>query len=259
MAMLRVKLLLIFCVSFLYNGISQQTSVQDLERDLVSSYQKIADLSIQSDMDSLFLFNERFNETLWNGLSQNDSTLTYTFADLKAAGVYVCSSEDKKFRIYSWDTYTGGTMHFFNYLYQYSDGANVYTYRVSIEEGHPARFFSKIFTFVNGGYTYYFGIGNAILSTSEVTQSIHTFQIDGDELFDDVRIIKTGSGLKNSISVPFNFFSVVDRPERPVELIKFDNKKKTIYIPLVKEDGTVTEKYIYYKFDGNYFVKSKME
>ncbi|MBX7227038.1 MAG: hypothetical protein K1X55_13475 [Chitinophagales bacterium] len=234
-------------------------SLQNIEQELADDYQKISAFSIDGEMDTLFSFNAQFNDKIFELLSENDSTLEYDFTSLKETGVYVCTSEDKKFRIYSWDTYTGGTMHFFNYIFQYSDGRAVYTLRPTIEEGHPARFYSKIYTFVNKGVTYYFGIGNAILSTSEVTQSIATFQIDGDELRDDVAIIKTDSGLKNGISVPFNFFSVVDRPERPVQLIKFDSKKNIIYIPLVQEDGTVTKKYIYYKFDGNYFLRSKTE
>jgi hypothetical protein len=61
--------------------------------------------------------------------------------------------------------------------------------------------------------------------------------------------------LKNSISFEYDFFSVVDRPERPIQLIKYDQTKKTIYIPVVFENGKVTDKYITYKFTGEYFEK----
>jgi hypothetical protein len=61
------------------------------------------------------------------------------------------------------------------------------------------------------------------------------------------------------ISVEFDFFSVVDRPERPLKLIKFDKTKTIIYIPVVYEDGKVTDKFIQYKFNGKYFEKYKIQ
>ena len=63
--------------------------------------------------------------------------------------------------------------------------------------------------------------------------------------------------MTNIINVSFDFFSVVDRPERPVKLIKYDNTKKIIYIPVVYEDGKVTDKFIHYKFNGKFFEKIK--
>jgi len=47
----------------------------------------------------------------------------------------------------------------------------------------------------------------------------------------------------------------MDKPERPVHLIKYDKIKKIIYIPIVLEDGKVTDRYIQYKFNGSYFEK----
>ena len=47
----------------------------------------------------------------------------------------------------------------------------------------------------------------------------------------------------------------MDKPERPVRLIKYDKIKKIIYIPIVLEDGKVTDRYIQYKFNGSYFEK----
>ena len=61
--------------------------------------------------------------------------------------------------------------------------------------------------------------------------------------------------MTSMISVEFDFFSVVDRPERPVRVIKYDKSKKIIYIAIVHEDGKVTDKFIQYKFNGNYFEK----
>jgi hypothetical protein len=55
----------------------------------------------------------------------------------------------------------------------------------------------------------------------------------------------------------FDFFSVVDRAERPVKLIDYNAIEKTISIPVVWENGKVTSKLIVYKFTGEYFEKKQ--
>src|SRR4030095_503947 len=71
--------------------------------------------------------------------------------------------------------------------------------------------------------------------------------ITGDKLF------KTKRKKLNSINVEFDFFSVVDRPERPLELITYDDKQKIIYIPVVGDEGQVTKKNILYQLKDRYF------
>jgi hypothetical protein len=73
-------------------------------------------------------------------------------------------------------------------------------------------------------------------------------------------LIKTASGLTDSLGFSYNFFSVVERRERPVKLISFDKKTNTLKIPVVIEDkefsnGRVTNRFISYRFNGTYFVK----
>jgi hypothetical protein len=63
--------------------------------------------------------------------------------------------------------------------------------------------------------------------------------------------------LKNTLGFGFDFFSVVDRPDRPVQLIKYDGVKKTLTIPVVLEDGKVTGRTIVYQFTGQYFERKK--
>ena len=73
---------------------------------------------------------------------------------------------------------------------------------------------------------------------------------------------RTPSGLTNDISFAYDFFSVVDRPERPIKLFTFNETRKEFKFPIVIEDeeapqGRVTDKFITYRFDGTYFVKVK--
>jgi hypothetical protein len=101
----------------------------------------------------------------------------------------------------------------------------------------------------------------AILSTSLMYESVDLFSIDGNQLNDNIKLIKTKSGLTQRLGFEYDFFSVVDRPERPIRLIQVNPKQKTIQIPVVMEDkefrngGRVTNRFITYKFNGQYFVK----
>jgi len=63
----------------------------------------------------------------------------------------------------------------------------------------------------------------------------------------------------NTIDVNFDFFSVVDRPERPLALITYDEKEKAIRIPLVDQKERVTGKRLVYKLKGDYFVFTGIE
>jgi predicted nucleotidyltransferase component of viral defense system len=76
-------------------------------------------------------------------------------------------------------------------------------------------------------------------------------------LNDDVKIIKTQSGLRNKINYSYDFFSVVDIPFEKRPTITFDATTKTISIPLVAANGKVTNKFIIYNFNGQYFEKVK--
>jgi len=59
--------------------------------------------------------------------------------------------------------------------------------------------------------------------------------------------------MSSSISFEFDFYSVVDHPERPLKLIKYDEQKKMIYIPVIAKNGAVTELFTRYQHNGKYF------
>lgn len=92
-------------------------------------------------------------------------------------------------------------------------------------------------------------------STRDAYEFIKVYSISGDSLKDNIPLIKTSSGLKNLISFEYDVFSVIDRPERPISLIKYDSDKKIIYIPIVLENGKVTDRFILCQFTGQFFEK----
>lgn len=106
----------------------------------------------------------------------------------------------------------------------------------------------------------YLLVSTFIGSTSLSGQTIKVFRINGEKLDQNAKFIRTASGMTNSISFEYDFFSVVDRPERPIKLFSFNEKEKSFLFPVVIQDekapqGRVTDKFITYKFNGKYFVK----
>jgi len=251
--------ILIFCTSTTFGQ-----DIKKIEQDLLKHLKKInywaefADRGENiSPTDSLDKENDIFQRKLLNYTVKQPSTLTYDFKELQKAHLTIVTSADKKFRIYSWDTWLGGTMHYFENVYQFQTGNKVSSKSFSEkrQEGDPGSWFSDIFTLDVNGRKIYIGYFNAIYSSSSVSQGIKLFELTNNRLNDEVRLIKTKTGLKNELSFGFDLFSVVDRKERPVKLIYFDNATKTIKIPVVTNKGKVTNKFLTYKFIGQCFEK----
>ncbi len=187
--------------------------------------------------------------------------LAYSFAKF-SDHAYVVTSRDKHLRIYSWDLESGGTMHNYDNVFQYkAKSGKIYTWsRTPSSEEDAGSFYHQLFQADTASGTIYLGVSTWIGSTSMAGQTISAYQINGEKLDTSPKVIKTRTGVTNSVGFGFDFFSVVDRPERPVRLFSYDESKKSFRFPVVIEDrktpqGRVTNRFITYRFDGKYFVK----
>ena len=258
---LKMKILLAAILTLI--GItSQGQTLKVIEQVLLKQINKITYWSeyngnnpkINRD-DSLIKANYQFQKNLLHYTSSNPATLSFAFAELTKVGVDIATSEDRLFRIYSWDNKEGGTMRFFNNVYQYKIGNKIFSQKVehSANDEYPGSFYSNTYTLKSGAKTYYLSVYHSIFSTSDSYQGIKVFSIGNNALNDGVKLIKTKSGLNNTLGFNFDFFSVVDFKERPVILIKYNPALKSFSIPVVLENGEVTDKKIIYKFTGQYF------
>lgn len=189
------------------------------------------------------------------------STLKYAFGKL-AEYVTISTSEDGTFRIYSWDSWQGGTMHFYKNVFQYRDNrGNVFSKTNALPEGDGGGFFSEVFTLKTSRGPVYLARSTSVLSSKLSYQSINCFKIVNTRLDDKILLIRTAEGMQNYLGIDYDFFSVVDREERPIKLILFDKLSRSIMVPVVvadKEfpDGRVTDRFDTYKFNGRYFAKA---
>ncbi len=242
-------LLLSFLLVINLAGFAQSPSA--IETDLLKSFKKIDPKNADNEKST-----DDFAKKLKTYAEAHPSTISQEFGSLKSAGLNVAASTDGLFRIYSWDTWTGGTMHFFENVFQYKSGVVT---KAIIDtpkgEGDNRPNYQKVYTFKAKGETYYLCTYMTIGSTKDVGQGIQVFAIEDGRLNQDVKLIKTKSGLHSQLNLNFDFFSEVDWKVRPE--IYFDPDLDTINLPLIDSDGKMTHKYIVYKFTGQYFERVK--
>jgi hypothetical protein len=251
----------ILLLAFFGNTVFAQTP-QKIEQELINLYAKVDDNSgykSNNDSDLLEKANDDFKTKVLE-YTKIASTLKYTFGELQKE-ITITTSEDGKFRAYSWDRLDGGTMHFFETVYQFQtkDG-KVHSQAVETEEGNAGGFVQNIFNVETKLGNVYLVCSYAIGSTQDRYEGVGLFRIDGNKLNDSVKLFKTKSGITNSIGFSYNFFSVLDKKKNSEDLIIYDKKTKVLKIPVVVENekfqnGEVTDKFISYKFNGTYFVK----
>ena len=212
------------------------------------------------DEDKRDAANKRIEQLLIRN-GKRLAILKYSFPALQKK-MSIATSKDGRLRIYSWDSEMGGTMHDYYSVYQYQGkSGKVHTWQeVRGENYGVGAFYHDIFEVKTNKGRIYLPVSTFIGSTSLNGQSISAVKIVGERLVPRVKIFRTTKGLSEGISFEDDFFTVVDRPERPIKLFSFHEKKKEFRFPVVIADdkdtqGRVTDKFITYRFNGKYFVK----
>lgn len=260
-----MRIFFLFCVVALAALTTFAQTPAQIEKSLLASLDDVAKYgNYTGTWDDVK--SEKANKQIKDTLIRNGKradVLRYAFKKLKDR-MFVATSADGKLRVYSWDTDTGGTMHDYASVYQYQGkSGKVYAWSDYGEgEDGGGAFTTEIFDVPAKTGTIYLLTSTFIASTSLNGQSISSMKIDGERLDRKARLIKTASGLTNNVGFEYDFFTVVDRPERPIKLFKFNAAKKEFSFPVVIEDektpqGRVTDKMITYRFNGTYFVKVK--
>jgi hypothetical protein len=112
-------------------------------------------------------------------------------------------------------------------------------------------YYSNLYSLSINNRTCYLAIYNGAYNHVEAGQGIQVFAIENGKLNDDVKLIKTSSGLHSQLYYEYLFDGGKD------DDIKYDPVQKTISLPVVVSKGRVTNKRITYKFTGQYFERVK--
>jgi hypothetical protein len=187
--------------------------------------------------------------------------LKYGFPNLKKE-MRVVTSPDGRLRIYTWDTQTGGTMHFYDCVIQYQGllSNNVFA-RHCTSDGleDPGAFYSQIAQADIPLGRVYLANSTFIGDGMDHGQSIELFGISGDAL-GNPKFIRTTKGLTNTISFAYSPFTIKEGVYEDA-LVTFAQDGRSFSFPVVVEDkdsgtGRITNRFITYRFNGKYFVKA---
>jgi hypothetical protein len=254
MKYLNLLLLLFGCL--LSSNISAQTPKQ-IEDDLLKLFKKIdywsqkrndTSFDIIKVEDSLEKANDAFARKFERYTEKFPSTLTQQFQSLRDSGLGIVSSEDSRLRIYFWDTNMGGTQVDDRTIVQYKKGLKTNSIEV---EGSFA--YNKICTLKKDATTYYLATYTAKMSSQQYLRGVQIFSIEKGILNDNVKLIKTSTGLHSSLE----FSYLEDYQGNDGTEILYDGKSAILEIPVVLENGKANGNYITYKFTGQYFERVK--
>lgn len=230
-----------------------------VEKDILAALKQISDHGTYAgdyDEDSLTKANNELRDILVRNGKRLD-ILQYSFPRLKDE-MDIATSRDGKLRIYSWDLQTGGTMHDYTSVFQYQGNSGaVYTWTSDNGDDSGGGYYTQIFQANSKSGPIYLANSTSVAEGSLRSQSIEIARINGEKLDRAIKLIRTKGGLQNSVGFAYDPSSLGDRSER---LVVFDAVKQTFRFPVVIEDreyenGRVTNRFITYRFDGQYFVK----
>lgn len=260
MKCMRLKITLIaFLFSIKAMG---QKELEHLEKQLVKSFIKIEYWSkVRSDLkgDSLLQANKRFTQQLLRATSTEPQTFNYGFPMLKELGMQIVSSSDDKLRIYSWNTQIGGTVKYFEVVYQYKTLDTMASTLLVPQKTYldPKCYFTDIHILSEGDTTYYMGVFQKIQSTNDQYHGVQVFHIDENGLQYSAKLFETPKGLSSNFGFEFDYLSVLEfgNSEKIVKLIEYDPIQRRFILPFVHENGNITDKKIFYPYNGQYFQK----
>lgn len=254
----RILILLMFFIGIDYRGSSQPGSIAQKETYCAGLYSKILDLHY-SDPDSAAIYSDKFEKEFKRLITTQPGTFDYPFSRLTDSNYcLIRTSPDKRLKIYSWDTWLGGSMHEYRTIYQWRQDGTVNAKMRPIN-GDIGSYCSKIYNVLIAGKTYYLVITNAIFSNKDHSQTITAYTINGNQLEDKAAIFHTNGKALSIISINFDFFSVVDSPGRPLELIVYNEAKHQLYIPFVGKNDQVTRRRFVYQLTDKGFEYAGMQ
>ncbi len=251
---------LISSLFFLFSTLIFAQSVENIEKGLYEHYAKTQkyyypDEITQKNYQSILDENDIFTAELIYYLKTHPETIENNFSSLVKDYFTLTTSPDGNFRIYSWSINLGGRDDLFYNIFQYRNKDSYGVWKNNYEGNYVIEIFeSKL-----NGKQYYFPYMQSPAHGRLSTQFVYNYYISEFcceyELSGEDVLFKLGENAESILSIWFDFFSVVDREERPVRLIKFNAKTKTFTLPVIDPQTlnvslTKTESY---KFTGKYF------
>jgi len=192
------------------------------------------------------------NDSLRSYLKQrarDPKLLSVPLKSVSDLGMLIATSPDKKLRLYSWDTQTGGSMRFYSTIAQLHPGNEnrCTVIDMSPKEAGDSEFCKTISMVRTGeGKNVYLLQTYSVWSSTFRGSTIEAYSIEHGTL-KKFPIFQTTKGslweIECSTSDSYDF------PD-----IELKNNNKSLFVPLIDKNGHQTSKYLVYKFNGNKYV-----
>jgi hypothetical protein len=258
MKMLKIKqktlfLLMLTTILLGQNCSAQSSLCENEDKELMKLYSKIFPFYYE-DQDSLIYFSDLFSSKLISLIKNNPSTLECNFKLFEDSIGSIVTTSNGQFRIYSWDTWTGGTMRNYKNLFQFKSGGKVYVKSFDYGEDDMGTYFNKVYSFRIDSLMYILALAGGTESSRYSYEFVTVYSISDSILHDNIPLIETSTGVKSSISIEYDNSSLENLQAGESHLITFDEDKKILYIPMIEND-MATKKIDRYQFTGQYFKK----
>lgn len=254
---------LLFSLLLLFSTNIFAQTVEAIEKELLVHLAAVNRLATKktgnklANADSLKFANQAFKQKLLSYTAKVPSTLAYQFPQLQKEHLSVATSDDGKFRIYTWDTYLGGSSHVYDHIYQYNTGKTINSKSFSylMKTGEYTGRYLEIITADTNNTKVYLGYFYNVFPGKKAFQGVKAFKIEKTNLNDTCTVIKTATGYKNQIGFSYDYAHQHETRDHPHKLFHFFAKEHEFSFPVAMENGELTNRYHVYKFKGNHFEK----
>ena len=234
-------------------GRSQSSGLTEIDKHVAGLLNNIMGAVRKYDYDGVQDFNDKLLTYLKKECG-NPDLLTATLDLSKKAGMQSLVTSDKQAHFFSWDTNTGGTMHFFHSVVQYRAGnkvcCDVLCPTVNKEAPDCGLDFNDVRTVrTSDGKTVYLVTYSAYFTTQNYCRSITAYTVASEKLL-TVPMFKTPKQLLDNIDC-----RVSDNGEyNEASFVKISEDGQTVSVPIISNGTKVTGRYLIYKFDGEHYV-----
>jgi len=247
--LIRIALLIIITLNT-QSTFAQADKFKIFDSYITQKYQKLINSNESEDYDVL---NNQILNQLNDFLNQNPSSIQFKFDSLSNY-INILTSPDSLFKVYSWYTYNGGTMHFYRSIFQFKNQDKVYLKveadSADIDPDNYCKYFElKQLKILNKKVYIVKSVTN--YSSNDYSYKIVAFEIDKN-LLKPYNLFQTKNKLISEIKVNFEVSKIGEEINDKLE-IKINNSTSHIFIPLINDDGSFKMKFLDYKFNGNYF------
>ena len=209
-----------------------------------------------SQQDSIDNANRMLLNYLMDACRKQPQTLKYDFKLPENSDLQIATSDDKMFRIYSWNILKDTSVQYYSSVAQYETSRGVGTSVINNanaldKQAYSGESYLRIYSINGNGRKYYLPVYKAIISEKDAMNGIAAYYIDGHTL-KEADMFKAGEKTVKRIEYNYDISANFDlRKMKELSTIYIDKGK--LYIPVI--DGTkVTGKWLVYNFNGEKFV-----